>query len=73
MTGPHSWTRLAYSSVYVVMDGREPIALFDAPALAAQWIQQERNAADQGGKLRAQAFTIAKKKLWHALPDEPIT
>jgi hypothetical protein len=73
VTGPHSWTRLAYSSVYAVMDGRESIALFDTPVLAAEWIQQQRNAADPGDRLRAQAFTVEEKKLWHALPDEVIT
>ena len=70
MTGPHSSTAHAYSPVYAVMDGHELIALFASRALAHEWIEIQRaNDANPGAALRATAYTVEEKPVWHVLPD----
>lgn len=54
------------------MDGSQVITLFSSPALAHEWIQQQLVGAGPGAQLRAKAYTIEQKPVWHVLPTDPI-
>jgi hypothetical protein len=70
VTGPHSWSRQAYSPVYAVMDGHELIALFVSRDLAEKWIKTQRtDDVNPGNQLRATMYTVEEKPVWQVLPD----